>query len=328
MFTSPRFRQLPGTLLGARSLLLAFAAALLLGACGEKSERAPDSTHHYEARGVIRGLPPDHKTIDIEHEDIPGFMPSMTMPFEVREPKEFSGLQIGDAISFRLNVTQEDSWIDQIKRINPATLHLPTAAPAATVAAAKSSRLREGDQMPDFELIDQDGKALSLDTYRGHPLVITFIFTRCPLPNFCPRMSQNFVELQKAMKTLPNESTNARLLSISFDPKFDTPEVLKQYGEREGADSAIWKLATGAPAEIEKLTTAFSVFVQPEGGSITHSLATALVDRTGKITKIWRGNAWTPAEVIEELTSHEKSAGHFHPRDPGTDSRSSLAHVE
>jgi protein SCO1/2 len=119
-------------------------------------------------------------------------------------------------------------------------------------------------------------------------------------------MSANFAELQKAIKATPNELAGTRLLSITFDPQFDTPEVLERYAEREGADPAIWEFATGKPAEVDKLTKAFSILVQPEGGSITHSLATALVDRQGKIAKIWRGNRWTPAEVIAELSQHEK----------------------
>jgi protein SCO1/2 len=306
MLDASLLRPTPRSARTARSIALALIATCLFTACGDKSEQATESTHHYQGRGLIRGLPPDHKTIDIEHEDIPGFMPSMTMPFEVREPKEFAGLEVGDAISFQLNVTQRDSWIGQIRKIDPATLHLPTAAPTAAVAESRSSRLREGDQMPAFQLVDQAGKPLNLESYRGHPFVLTFIFTRCPLPNFCPRMSANFAELQKAIKATPNELAGSRLLSITFDPQFDTPEVLERYAEREGADPAIWEFATGKPAEVDKLTKAFSILVQPEGGSITHSLATALVDRQGKIAKIWRGNRWTPAEVIAELSQHEK----------------------
>ncbi len=255
-------------------------------------------------RGLVRGLPPDHKTLDIEHEDIPGFMPSMTMPFEVRDEKEIGALQLGDAIAFRLNVTQRDSWIDHVRKIGASDLHLPTHAAVSPPppATAASERLHEGDPMPDFKLTDQDGKPVTLETFRGHPFVLTFIFTRCPIPNFCPRMSSNFADLQKAIESASSGSLAAtRLLSISFDPEHDTAEVLKQYGEHAGADFAIWKFATGTPGEIHGLTKGFSVLVQPESGTISHSLATALVDRDGKITKIWRGNAWKPDEVISEL---------------------------
>lgn len=301
MLNSRFFRLSPDLAICAQGIALALGAVLLLAACGEKSRRTADSTHHYEARGLIRGLPPDHKTIDVEHEDIPGFMPSMTMPFEVRDEKEMSGLQIGDAISFRLNVTQRDSWIDRIEKIDAGQLRLPRSSPPPVSEGNAKPRLREGDQMPEFQLIDQNGKPLTMESFRGHLFIVTFIFTRCPIPNFCPRMSRNFAELQKAMQTAPNEAATARLLSVSFDPKFDTPEVLKEYAQEEGADPAIWRFATGQPAEVEKLTKAFSIFVQSEGGTISHSLATALVDRGGKIIKIWRGNAWTPGEAMTEL---------------------------
>ncbi len=260
-------------------------------------------TYQYEVRGLIRGLPPDHKTIEIEHEDIPGFMPSMTMPFEVRDAKEAANLRLGNAISFRLNVTNRDSWIDRIQKIDAGQLHLPAAVPHAPPSSQADAqpRLHEGDPMPEFTLSDEEGKTVTRKTFHGHPFVLTFIFTRCPLPNFCPRMSQNFAELQKAIQASPESLAATRLLSISFDPEHDTPEVLKQYAQHDGADFAIWTFATGTPAEIQKLTKAFSIFVQPEGGTISHSLATALIDRDGKIAKIWRGNGWTPAEVMNEL---------------------------
>jgi protein SCO1/2 len=279
------------------------SAALLSSACGKKSEPGGNAPDRYEVRGLVRGLPPDHKTVDIEHEDIPGFMPSMTMPFEIREDKAIDGLNLGDAIAFRLNVTRRESWIDHVRKIDAAELHLAvpatTPAPVETVA---SERLHEGDQMPDFQLTDQEGKLVTLETFRGHPLVLTFIFTRCPLPNFCPRMSQDFGDLQKAIQAASSGPLAAtRLLSLSFDPEHDTPEVLKEYGHHAGADFAIWTFATGSSAEVHRLTKRFSVLVQPEKGTISHSLTTALVDPDGRIRKIWRGNGWTPAEVVSEL---------------------------
>ncbi len=157
--------------------------------------------------------------------------------------------------------------------------------------------------MPQFKLTDQDGKPVTLETFRGHPFVLTFIFTRCPIPNFCPRMSENFAELQKTILGASGDLAGTRLLSISFDPEHDTPEVLRPYAEHAGADLAIWTFASGAPAEIQRLTKGFSVLVQPESGTISHSLTTALVDGDGKITKIWRGNGWKPAEVASQIAA-------------------------
>lgn len=287
----------------ARPLTLALGLCLAAAffSCGRSNSKDEAGPRYYEARGIIRGFAPDHRTINIEHETILGFMPSMTMPFSVPEPKETADLRMGDAVSFRVVVTDKDSWIDQIKKIEADQVHLPQATPANTPGASVSARLHEGGAMPAFQLIDQNGKPATLETFRGHPFVLTFIFTRCPLPNFCPRMSQNFAELQKAIQDSSKAFSSARLLSISFDPKFDTPAVLKQYAQRERADPAVWTFATGDPEEIQKLTEAFSVLVQPEAGGISHSLATALIDRAGKITKIWRGNGWKPSEVIAAI---------------------------
>ena len=281
------------------ALVLILASAVAWSGCG-RSDKNEAGRRQYEARGIVRGFAPDHSTIHIEHEAIPGFMPAMTMPFIARDQKEIAGLQPGDAVSFQLNVTERDSWIDRVRKIDVRQVHLaitPRALSSSTDAATQK-RLHEGDAMSVFQLRDQDGKPVTLETFHGHPFVVTFIFTRCPIPNFCPRMSQNFAELQKAIAASSDALATTRLLSISFDPTFDTPEVLKQYAQHAGGDSAIWTFATGDAAEVQSLTKAFSVLVQPESGTISHSLATALIDRDGKIVKIWRGNGWTPAEVI------------------------------
>ena len=296
---------------------LVLLATVFLASCGRETASPGDQPRHYEVRGMVRALPPDHQTVEIEHEDIPGFMPSMTMPFSVRDGKEIADLRIGDAISFRLNLTKRDSWIDQVRVIDSAKLNLPTpaAAPRSSIA---SSRLHEGDPMPAFQLVDESGKTIDLESFHGHPFVLTFIFTRCPIPNFCPRMAQDFSELQKAIKASSAEPlASTRLLSISFDPEHDTPVVLSDYAREQKADAAIWRFATGDPAEVSRLTKAFSVLVQPEGGSISHSLATALIDKNGRIEKIWRGNGWTPAEVIQQISGLSNVVGSPSSATPG-----------
>jgi len=283
--------------------MLGVFALLTLSACHRSSQIGDTNARHYEARGIIRGFAPNRQTVDVEHEEIRGFMPSMTMPFSVRNSSEIAKLNIGDAVSFRLTVTDQDSWIDRIKKISAANVHLPlgTAMPLRTSASNTSPRLREGDMMPPFQLIDQDGNKIEMEKFRGHPLVLTFIFTRCPLPNFCPLMSNNFAQLQTAIKNSSGQPGQTRLLSISFDPEFDSREVLHAYAQHESADPNIWTFASGQKAEIDKLTQAFPVFLQQEGGTISHGLATALISRDGKIAKIWRGNGWTPAEVMLEI---------------------------
>lgn len=283
---------------GAKIALLLFLVSLAIG-CGEKSDVA--DARQYEVRGVVRALPPDEQTIVVEHEDVPGFMPAMTMPFIVREKKARAALRPGDAISFRLNITADDSWIDRIERIAADTVRLPTAPPNAATPRSASPRLREGDLLPAFRLVDQTGKEITPDTFRGHPFVLTFIFTRCPVPNFCPLMSKNFAALQSAIQNGAGILAQTKLLSISFDPEFDTPQVLQNYAQAEAADPAIWWFATGDTNQIESLTRGFSVLVQPEAGTISHSLTTALIDGEGRIEKIWRGNGWKPAEVVSAI---------------------------
>jgi protein SCO1 len=288
-------------------LVFMLCAMLVVAACNRSAQTTDRSgARHYEARGIVRGVAPDHRTIDVEHEAIPGFMPSMTMPFSLRDQKQIAGLAIGDAISFRLSVTDQDVWIDNVNKIDASEVRLPTPTPTPTVSSSPSARLREGDEMPSFTLTNQSRERVTLGNFRGQPLVLTFIFTRCPLPNFCPRMSHNFSELQTAIKSSGGTVAKTHLLSITLDPGFDTPEVLKSYGEYQNADPNIWTFATGQQAEIDALTRVFSVYTQTEGGTITHGLATALVAPDGKIDKIWRGNAWMPAEVVEAIRAESK----------------------
>jgi protein SCO1/2 len=161
--------------------------------------------------------------------------------------------------------------------------------------------LREGDIVPFFSLTNQDRVRITADTFRDRPYILTFVFTRCPVPNFCPRISQNFSHLQDAIKADSALAAKARLLTITLDPLFDTPEILKAYAEHQHADLTIWTFATGEPAQIDNLTQSFAIYVQPEAGTISHGLATALIGADGSVIKIWRGNAWQPAEVIDEL---------------------------
>jgi len=291
----------------ARLLVAALGATIIFAGCDRRAHEETGGPRHYEVRGIIRGFAPDRRAIDVEHENIRGFMPSMTMPFPVRDQKEITGLQIGDAISFRFAVSDQDSWIDRIKKISATEVRLPapTAAPKTESTSDSVPRLREGDPMPSFTLTDQNGERVTLEKFGGKAFVLTFIFTRCAIPNFCPRMSSNFAELQTAIKAGGEALAKTRLLSITLDPVFDTPQVLKDYGAHEQADPGVWTLATGNAPEIDALTHAFSVYRQTEGGTISHGLATALIDKGGKIDKIWRGNAWTPAEILAEIRKGE-----------------------
>jgi protein SCO1 len=286
-----------------QKILLVGCVAFFLFGCGRSAD-SDEKVDNYDTRGVVRGFSPDRSTIEIQHETIPGFMPSMTMPFVAREPRQIADLKTGDAISFRMAVTKNDFWIENVKRIRREDVNV--AEPKRTSVSLKhDARLKEGDEMPRFSLTNQNGERVSLGTFRGQPFVLTFVFTRCPVPNFCPRMSNNFEELQTAIKTGSGTLAKTRLLSITLDPSYDTPKVLLDYAGFHHADSNVWTFATGDEKEIDALTGAFSVYRQNEGGTISHGLATALVNRDGAIEKIWRGNAWTPVEVTAAIQSEK-----------------------
>lgn len=232
-------------------------------------------------------------------------MPSMTMPFVARDPKQIADLKTGDAISFHMAVTKKDFWIENVKKIRREDVNVAEPKRTAPVSAERNGRLKEGDEMPPFSLTNQNGERISLDTFRGQPFVLTFVFTRCPVPNFCPRMSNNFEELQTAIKTGGGTLAKTHLLSITLDPDYDTPKVLSDYAGFHHADRQIWTFATGQERGVDALTHAFSVYRQTEGGTISHGLATALINRDGKIERIWRGNAWTPAEVTAAIQAEK-----------------------
>jgi protein SCO1 len=280
-----------------RNISLIICGVIALSGC----QKTDDAVQRYEVSGIVRGFSPDRQAIEIEHENIPGFMPSMTMPFSARDRKEIVDLKSGDAISFHMTVTKKDFWIDHVRKIDRNEVRVAEARAAPPPTANQSARLREGDEMPVFALTNQNGERVTLESFRNRPFVLTFVFTRCPIPNFCPRMSNNFAELQDAIKSGDDVLAQTRLLSITLDPAFDTPPILKEYGAHLHVDPAVWSFATGEAKEIDALTQVFSVYRQTEGGTISHGLATALIDKEGKIDKIWRGNGWTSAEVVREI---------------------------
>jgi protein SCO1/2 len=287
-----------------QKILLCGCLALALLACG-RSTNSDEGADHYDTRGVVRGFSPDRSTIEIQHENIPGFMPSMTMPFVARDPKQIADLKTGDAISFRMAVTKKDFWIENVKKMPREEINVAEPKQTSSVSSERDTRLKKGDEMPAFSLTNQNGERVSLDTFRGQPFVLTFVFTRCPVPNFCPRMSNNFEELQAAIKSGTGTLATTRLLSITLDPDYDTPKILNDYAAFHRSDLKIWSFATGDKKEIDSITRAFSVYRQNEGGTTSHGLATALINRNGMVERIWRGNAWTPEEVVEEIKRNE-----------------------
>ncbi len=299
-----------------RAKLFPWLAVLLLGvvavSCGDKnpptaapaiaSNQGATNPQTFFVRGVVEELMADGKTAMVKHEAIPDYMEAMSMPLVVKEPKELAGLQPGDAIFFRMLVTRDDAWIDRVTKIGKA-------APAGEKSPASFRRVREveplkvGDLMPNYPFTNELGQAVSLQDFKGQALGFTFIFTRCPYPTFCPRMTENFVAAYKQLSERPAGPKNWRLLSISFDPEFDTPATLKLYARRYQYDPEKWNFVTGALLEIDAITEQFGLEFFREAGSFNfnHKLRTVVVDAQGRVQQVFVGNEWKVDDFVAEM---------------------------
>jgi protein SCO1 len=269
-------------------------AVVLVAACS----RAPEPKR-YELKGQVLGVKTEASEVLIKHEDIKGFMPGMTMPFRVREPKLLEGLQAGDLVTATLVVAETEAHLAEITKTGNA----PLEAPPPAAASSGFEMLKEGETVPDQLLIDQDGKPRPLSMLRGHRVALTFIYTRCPMPDFCPLMDRHFQAIQREIKKTP-ALADVRLVSVSFDPQFDTPPVMKAHAERLQADPLVWSFVTGEREEITRFAARFGVSVERAEQNpidITHNLRTAVIDAEGRVVKVHTGNSWTPSDVLADL---------------------------
>lgn len=257
----------------------------------------------FQVRGVIVELSASGKTVRIRHEEIPDYMPAMTMPFDVRNTNELAGLTAGDAVTFQMKVTETDGWIEQIKKIageGAQTNILPAGATMRIVREVEP--LAVGDRLPDYRFTNQLGRPVSLAELRGSAVAITFIFTRCPFPTFCPLMTSNFKSAHDLLLKNPNAPTNWHMLEITIDPEFDTPERLRGHAAMLKVDSTRWSFLTGTLIDVTALSEQFGLqFTREPGGGISHNLRTVVVDASGRVQKIIPENKWTPQELVEEL---------------------------
>jgi protein SCO1/2 len=256
----------------------------------------------FQVKGEIRELRPDGKTAVIKHEEVPNFMPAMTMPLEVKDTNELRGLKAGDVVSFRMIVTDNDAWIDQVKKLNEPRKfsELPSKSTALRVVRDVDP-LKVGDPLPNYHFTNELGQAVSTSQFKGQVLAFTFFFIKCPYPTFCPLMSNNFAEAQKKLRAMPNAPTNWHLLSITFDPENDTPAALKAYAEKHSYDPEHWNFVTGDLVEITAIADQFGEVFGRESGTIVHNLRTVVVDAQGRVQKIIPENKWTSDELVAEI---------------------------
>jgi|ERR1043166_9739338 protein SCO1/2 len=266
----------------------------------------------YLVKGTVQEVKPAEKTVKIAHEKIPNYMDAMTMDFEVKDAKELSGLQPNDYVSFRMLVTEKDGWIEGITRLtNNQVAPKPVAnAPDNFRRVREVEPLKVGDVMPEYRFTNEMNQAVQLSDFKGQAVAITFIFTRCPFPTFCPRMSSNFEEAAKKLKANASNPTNWHLLTLTFDPDFDTPAVLKAYAKRFSYDPAKWNYLTGELIDITAITEQFGLlFWRPDPKEVTgisHNLRTAVIDPQGRVQKIFTENSWKTDDLVAEIVAAAK----------------------
>jgi protein SCO1/2 len=282
------------------------AATVLLGGCrsaekgsGGSSSGQQAGVKQYNIRGVV--VSSDAKTgqVTVDTDAVPGYMGAMTMPYTLRQANIATELHPGDTITAVLTPTNDADYLDQIDVIAQAK---PDYKPAVTF-----NDLEPGEAIPDFAFRNQSDRMIHLAQFKGKVVLLTFIYTRCPLPNFCVRMSRNFAEIDKTLQKNPALYAKTHLLSVSFDPQYDTPKVLRSYGGAYTGNYSKetfvhWDFAAPSEKELPRVQHFFDIGATPEKDkTITHSLSTVVIAPDGKLYKWYPGNEWTPEQVLADV---------------------------
>jgi protein SCO1/2 len=287
-------------------IALLLAGAFLFSSC-HRSQTPP--TKRYPFTGRVVSIDSQSQQAFINGDDIPGFMDAMAMSYKIKPEATLNHLLPGDSISAEVVVIPTDPknedavpdyWLENVKVLR----HLD-APPAAAANAFHTPA--PGEDVPDFSFTNQSGRRISFKQYRGQTLLVTFIYTRCPFPDFCPRMTGNFAEIYKQIGTNP-ALASTHLLSLSFDPEHDTPKVLRDYGfsaahTHDPTLFARWEFAAPTAADLPKIADFFALTIKPEGGLITHNLSTAVIGPDGKIVKWYHGSDWQVSDLIKDATA-------------------------
>ena len=283
------------------------AASVILAACDShppaQPPTAPATTNAaprqvFRVIGTVIEVQAAEKIVEIQHEEIPGYMKSMTMPFDVKNTNELTGLGTGDKVTFQMIVLTNDAWIENIRVTEKSMKGVPTHGAIRVVREVEP--LKVGDALPEYHFTNELGQAVSTTQFKGKAVVISFLFTRCPYPTFCPLMAGNLATAQRRLTALTNGPTNWQLLALTIDPGHDTPAVLREYGERFSYDPKSWSFLTGDLVDITALAEQFEMTFWHENGNQlpTHNLRTVVVDANGRIQSIVAGNKWTVDELV------------------------------
>jgi protein SCO1 len=256
----------------------------------------------YHLRGKVVSASPKTGEVTLDHEAIPGFMEAMTMPYKLKDASILNELHPGDVITADVLVSQGDDATILLDHIVVVAQAKPDYKPTSSYHVPAP-----GDTVPEFALRNQDGHVLNLSQFRGKELLITFIYTRCPMPNFCPLVTKNFAQIEKKLAADPKLYAKTHLMSISFDPAYDTPQRLKAYGEGYiGGDAkktfAHWDFAVADKPVVMEMAKFFDIGISDAGdGTINHTLSTTLIGRDGKVAAFYPGNEWTPDQVMADV---------------------------
>jgi len=290
-------------------LLMIAAVVVAVLAIGAAPGRA--QTKRYPVTGMVLRVDVAARTVLVSHDAIDGLMPAMTMPFAVREAKDLQGIEPGMTVSFALVLGAAQAVAEQI------TVVLYESVEQDPVTARRLRMLQRligggpepvavGSAVPDFTLTGQARTTQTLSQLRGKVVVVNFIYTGCPLPQFCVRITNHFGALQKRFRG--GAARDLALLTVTFDPGRDTPERLAEHARQWNADPALWQFLTGPAPEIQRVAGIFGVDVFPDEGLLTHSLRTAVIDRRGTLVASLEGNRYTAAQLgdLVEATMAKK----------------------
>jgi protein SCO1/2 len=276
---------------------------MLLSACHHQT-----AAKRYPFTGRVVSIDAQSQSAMIDGDNIPGYMDAMAMSYTIKPTATLGQVAPGDLISGEVVVQSEATesspnyWLENVK----VTAH--GKAPASSTSGSAQHIPARGDDVPDFGFTDQSGRHISLKQFHGKTVVLTFVYTRCPFPDFCPRMSQNFAEIYKQLSADPAAAARTQLLTISFEPEHDTPKVLRDYGfsVAQTHDPALfkrWEFAVPRTEDLPKIAASFGLIYKPDGGLITHNLSTTVIGPDGKIAKWYNGGDWQVSDLMKDAAT-------------------------
>ena len=278
-----------------RRLVTAIAAISLSLAVPARAESGKATVRTFSGRGVILESKADKAQLVIRHEAIAGYMDAMTMPFKVKDPASLAELRRGDQVTFLLHVTDDESWVDHLQKIGAVSLG-DNKSKLVEVAAPRPDK-----SLLDYKFTNELGQAVSFNDFRGQALAITFFYTRCPLPDYCPRLSKNFKEASQKLEAMANAPSNWHFISVSFDPRTDNPQVLRNYGLSYGYDPAHWSFFTGPQEKIAALARGAGINYEINGGTINHNFRTLIIDPEGHLQMVFPVSGDLSDQIVSEI---------------------------